>query len=104
MPIDKRLYQGWSKPARWSLLRREQPLDRSFSLFSSHDAANIRSLASTRRDSTKTPSGKPGAVQFEGWRYLDEMKLEKAGIVFHGPPAKMILMAQQLEGVVHAGI
>ena len=41
---------------------------------------------------------------FEGWRYLDEMKLEKAGIVFHGPPAKMILMAQQLEGVVHAGI
>ena len=41
---------------------------------------------------------------FEGWRYLDEMKLEKAGIVFHGPPAKMILMAQQLEGVVLAGI
>ena len=41
---------------------------------------------------------------FEGWRYLDEMKLEKAGIVFHGPPAKMILMAQQLRGVVHAGI
>ena len=41
---------------------------------------------------------------FEGWRYLDEMTLEKAGIVFHGPPAKMVLMAQQLEGVVHAGI
>ena len=33
---------------------------------------------------------------FEGWRYLDEMKLEKAGIVFYGPPAKMIRIAQEL--------
>ncbi len=41
---------------------------------------------------------------FKGWRYLDEMKLEKAGIVFHGPPAKMILMAQLLEYVVFDGI
>ena len=41
---------------------------------------------------------------FEGWRYLDEMKLEKEGIVFHGPGAKMILMAQHLERVVWSGI
>ena len=41
---------------------------------------------------------------FEGWRYLDEMKLEKAGIVFHGPPVKMILMAQELSHVVLDGI
>ena len=37
---------------------------------------------------------------FEGWRYLDERKLEKAGMSFHGPPAKMIDMAQSLENVV----
>ena len=37
---------------------------------------------------------------FVGWRYLDEMTLEEANIVFRGPPAKMILMAQHLEGVV----
>ena len=37
---------------------------------------------------------------FEGWRYLDEMELEKAGIFFHGPPAKMILMAQHLSNFV----
>ena len=41
---------------------------------------------------------------FEGWRYLDETKLETAGIVFRGPPAKMILMAQELERVVFDGI
>ena len=37
---------------------------------------------------------------FVGWRYLDEMTLEEANIVFRGPPVKMILMAQHLEGVV----
>ena len=37
---------------------------------------------------------------FMGWRYLDEKKLEKEGIVFHGPPAKMIGMARSLEGLV----
>lgn len=41
---------------------------------------------------------------FEGWRYLDERKLEKAGIVFHGPPAKMIDIARSLESIVHGGI
>ena len=41
---------------------------------------------------------------FVGWRYLDEMTLEEANIVFRGPPAKMILMAQHLEGVVWHGI
>ena len=41
---------------------------------------------------------------FEGWRYLDEMKLEREDIVFHGPPAKMILMAQLLAYVVHESI
>ena len=41
---------------------------------------------------------------FIGWRYLDEKRLEKAGIVFRGPPAKMILMAQHLESVVLASI
>ena len=37
---------------------------------------------------------------FEGWRYLGEMQLETADIVFHGPPAKMILMAQHLSDFV----
>ena len=37
---------------------------------------------------------------FLGWRYLDEKKLEKEGIIFHGPPAKMIDMARSLEGLV----
>ena len=37
---------------------------------------------------------------FLGWRYLDEKKLEKEGIIFHGPPAKMIGMARSLEGLV----
>ena len=37
---------------------------------------------------------------YEGWRYLAGVKLEKTGIVFHGLPAKMILMAQKLDGVV----
>ena len=37
---------------------------------------------------------------FEGWRYLDEGKLKKAGMSFHGPPAKMIDIAQSLENVV----
>ena len=41
---------------------------------------------------------------FVGWRYLDEMTLEKANTVFHGPPAKMILMARHLERVVWSGI
>ena len=37
---------------------------------------------------------------FEGWRYLDERLLERTGIVFHGPPAKMIHIARSLESVV----
>lgn len=37
---------------------------------------------------------------FEGWRYLDERLLERTGIVFHGPPAKMISIARSLESVV----
>lgn len=37
---------------------------------------------------------------FEGWRYQEEMKLDELGIVFHGPPAKMILIAQHLEDIV----
>ena len=41
---------------------------------------------------------------FVGWRYLDEMTLEEANIVFRGPPAKMILMARHLERVVWHGI
>ena len=41
---------------------------------------------------------------FVGWRYLDEKRLEKAGMVFRGPPAKMILMAQHLKSVVLASI
>ena len=41
---------------------------------------------------------------FEGWRYLDEGKLEKAGMSFHGPPAKMIDIARSLESIVVDGI
>ena len=41
---------------------------------------------------------------FIGWRYLDEKQLEKAGIVFRGPPAKMILLAKHLDNVVVDGI
>ena len=41
---------------------------------------------------------------FVGWRYLDEMILEQKDITFHGPPAKLILMAQHLSGVVLGGI
>ncbi len=41
---------------------------------------------------------------FEGWRYLGEMKLEKAGTVFHGPPAKMIRMARHLEKLVWSSL
>lgn len=37
---------------------------------------------------------------FVGWRYLEEMKLEETGIVFHGPPAKMLLIAQYIEHIV----
>ena len=41
---------------------------------------------------------------FEGWRYLEGMKLAKEGFVFDGPPAKMILIAQSLERVVYRGL
>ena len=41
---------------------------------------------------------------FVGWRYLDEMILEQKNITFHGPPAKMILMAQHLSSVVLQGL
>ena len=41
---------------------------------------------------------------FEGWRYLSEQKLAKQGVVFHGPPAKMILIGQSLESVVWKGL
>lgn len=41
---------------------------------------------------------------FEGWRYLSEQKLEKQGVVFRGPPAKMILIGQSLERVVWNGL
>lgn len=41
---------------------------------------------------------------FKGWRYLDKKLLEQAGILFHGPPAKMVLMAQYLEDVVWKSI
>lgn len=37
---------------------------------------------------------------FEGWRYQEEMKLHKGGVVFHGPPARMILIAKHLKHVV----
>jgi len=37
---------------------------------------------------------------FMGWRYLNEERLKELGIAFHGPPAKMIDMAQSLESVV----
>ena len=41
---------------------------------------------------------------FEGWRYLSEQKLTRQGVVFHGPPAKMILIGQSLESVVWNGL
>lgn len=37
---------------------------------------------------------------FEGWRYLSEKRLEETDIIFHGPSAKMILIAQHLEHFV----
>ena len=41
---------------------------------------------------------------FEGWRYLDEMILERKKLTFQGPPAKMILMAEHLSDIVHEAI
>jgi len=42
---------------------------------------------------------------YEGWRYLDEGKLQKTGISFHGPPAKMIDIAQSFQhSVVYPGM
>ena len=41
---------------------------------------------------------------YNGWRYLDEMKLRRAGMQFHGPPAKMILMGQNLVRLVSDSI
>lgn len=42
---------------------------------------------------------------FEGWRYLDEGKLQKAGMSFHGPPAKMLDIAQSFQySVVFSGM
>ncbi len=42
---------------------------------------------------------------FEGWRYLDEGKLQKAGMSFHGPPAKMIDIARSFQySVVFSGM
>ena len=37
---------------------------------------------------------------FEGFRYPDEGKLQKAGMSFHGPPTKMIDIAQSFELLV----
>ena len=37
---------------------------------------------------------------FQGWRYQSEKILEGKNITFHGPPAKMILMARCLERIV----
>ena len=37
---------------------------------------------------------------FEGFRYLDEGQLQKAGMSFHGPPTKMIDIAQSFELLV----
>ena len=45
-----------------------------------------------KREGTKTV--------FEGWRYLSELKLSKLGMVFDGPPAKMILIGQSLQYLI----
>ena len=41
---------------------------------------------------------------FVGWRYLGEKRLENEGIVFQGPPAKMIQIGRSLEGVIWKGL
>lgn len=41
---------------------------------------------------------------FVGWRYLEEMKLEEMGIIFDGPPAKMILIAEYMKHIVFTSL
>ena len=65
-----------------------------------NDTRNKKSMglieAFLKREGTK--------VIFEGWRYLSEQSLTRQGVVFYGPPAKMILIGRSLESVVWNGL